>query len=149
MTNPIESEAISVSNKSNVSNLLRFTGFSNIFTSNQLAELRTIGLSAREDSSFVSSVMKFLYAGRLTILKTKSVSGRSTKIDQPKEKITPEKENVIRKTFAERMIDVNDDKLGREKKLNKFIKDALINIGKSVEMKEKQKQIVRRLEYND
>lgn len=142
-----EPVAVSVTNESKVPNSLRFSDFSNVFTSNQLAELRKIGLSAREDSSFVLAIMKFIYADRLTILKSKSVSGRAAKIDQPKEKITPEKENIIRKIFAERMLDINDDQ--RAKKLNKYIKDALGNITKSVEAKEKEKNIARCLEYSD
>lgn len=132
-----------------VLNVLQFFDFSNVFTSDQLADLRSIGLSAREDSSFVSSILKFIYADRITILKLKPVSGRTTKIDHRKEKITPEKDKIIRKMFFERLLDVEDGRSEREKKLNNRIKDALNNIATSVENKEKEKKIVRRLEYND
>lgn len=79
----------------------------------------------------------------------KSVSGRTTKSNQSKEKITPEKESIIKKIFAERMLGVKDDQVERGKKLNKYIKDALRNIAKVVNKNEEELKIVRQLEYND
>lgn len=62
------STIVSVPNKNEGSSSLRFSDFANDFTSNQLADLRSIGLSAREDSSFIIAVMKAIYSDRLTTL---------------------------------------------------------------------------------
>lgn len=83
--------------------------------------------------------MRFIYADKVTTLKSKSVSGRTTKKDQPKEKFTPEKENIIRQIYAERLIDIKDD--NRANKLNKLIKAALRNIVKNVEAVENEKKL--------
>lgn len=142
------SSMIAASTENQISKL-RFSEFSNDFTSQQLAELRSMGLNTRDDSSFVLLSLKFIYADRLSSLKNKSISGRTNKNVQSKEKITPEKETIIRKMFAERLLDVDDDKIERGKRLNQLIKNALANIRRSVAAKEKEKQVVRQLEYDD
>lgn len=138
---------VSISHEQSNFESMRFCEFSNVFASEQLAELRSIGISEREDSTFILSLMRMIYADELTKLKVKSVSGRTTKKDQPKQKFTPEKEKIIRKMYAERLIDVKDN--NRANKLNKLIKNALRNIVKSIEAKENEKKIARRLDFND
>lgn len=129
---------------------MRFAEFSKYFTTNQLAELRSIGMSSREDSSFVMTAMKYIYADNLESLKSKSVTGRCNKKDQMKTKISPEKNTIIRNIFERRMSDIiTDDKKDREKKINKFMKDAITNITKNVERKEQEKRVERRLQFND
>lgn len=64
--------------------------------------------------------------------------------------MTPEKDAIIRNIFEKRLNDVTSDKQNeRKKKINKFIKDAFRNITNIIEQKETEKQVVRRLEYND
>lgn len=95
---------------------MRFSEFSKHFTTNQLAELRSIEMSSRLDSSFVMTVLKFIYADNLESLKSKSVTGRCNKKDQIKTKISPEKDTIIRNIFERRMSDVTTDDQGARKK---------------------------------
>lgn len=121
---------------------LNFTAFSQ-FTEEQLADIRLVGSKKNEDSKFVSVVVRNLYQGRLDILATKSITGRSRN-GEKKEILTPENVDVIRRMFKERMVDLEveeAERTEREKKINKFIKDAQVNITKSVETSHVARQL--------
>lgn len=142
--NPNASESVSKPNP------LRFSQFSNDFTDEMLAKLREINLTYHDDSKFVSSVMKFMYENRLSCLKSKSVTGRTTKKDNNKEKLTPEKMNILEKIYTERIDEstINDfERKTRKQKLNKFVKDAIFNISKSIQSKDLENEACRRLEF--
>lgn len=124
------------SESSEVTSALRFHSFSNTFTNETLAKLRLIGTSLYEDSTFVLNVVKFLYNDRLSCLKNKSVSGRGAKAEENKTKITPEKMEIMKSIYAERIDSVTEhayERENRRKKLNKFIKDAIGTINKQTD----------------
>lgn len=124
-----------------------FSEFSSDFSSNQLAGLRSIGQTQKEDSTFVSLALKSLYGEKLETLQTKTITGRS-KPGTKKEKMTPEKIATLGQIFHSRLMHSTNDsaeRIMREKRLNKLIKDAQINITKNLQCKTKAEEIGRRL----
>lgn len=148
-SNMLPSSAESVSSSTIVERqkeVLNFVEYANYFTEHQLAELRSIGATKSEDSSFVSAALRSLYDGKLDTLQTKTVTGRSR---TQKEKMTPEKVKIIDEMFQKRLqtsaTDVNEW-IVRKKRLNRLIKDAQNNITKSLKKKEEEAEIGRRLQ---
>lgn len=133
-----------------VKNELSFSEFKDIFDEQQLAELRSIGCTVRDDSRFISLAIKHIYKGRLECLKNKSVSGRGRTKTEVKEKVTPAKVTILEKMFDERIKMTNDaaQHKNRFKHLNKFIKDAIANINRSVHAKEIESSACSRLEID-
>lgn len=76
------------------SDSLIFSEFADKFTQNQIAGLRKIGKTKREDSTFVSLTVNSLYEGQLEMLQNRSVTGRSKA--GKKEKMTPEKKEFLK-----------------------------------------------------
>lgn len=127
---------------------LSFCTFSTEFNEEQLASLRLIGPTKREDSSFVSLALQILYDGRLDVLQTKSITGRS-KPGVTKGILTPKNVTTITNIFAERLEKLNIVAIEREerkKKVNKYIKDAQNNIGKSLKIN--GKEVARQLDFS-
>lgn len=127
----------------NTNETLNFDGFSEYFTEPQLADLRFIGPNKREDSKFVSVALRSLYEGRLDVLKTKSITGR-TKPGAKKEKFPPENMKTIHSLFAERIATLTtepNERVERKKNVNKYIKDAQNNISKKENVKETARQL--------
>lgn len=121
---------------------LNFTAFSQ-FDEEQLADIRLVGSKKNEDSKFVSVVVRNLYQNRLDILATKSITGRGKK-GEKKGILTPENVDIIRRIFKERLSDLEvgeTERTEREKKVNKYIKDAQANISKSVKKLEVARQL--------
>lgn len=113
----------------------KFNSFSAHISSEKLAFLRSIGPDKREDSTFVSASIKALYADKLDIIKTKSLTGRS-KSEQPKQPITPEKRSILNELFTERINSITndcDERKIRMKKINDHIRFGLINISKKIQ----------------
>lgn len=135
-------EIANASTETDVNNTLKFTKFSNHFSVEQLAHLRLIGGTKREDSSFILSAVRFMYAGRLDVLKTKTITGRS-KPGAKKEQLTPAKVKVLKDIFEERVHETNDihERAMRQKGVNKYIKDAQSNITRSISI-DKAKECV-------
>lgn len=132
-------------------NSLCFHQFEPNFCSSQLADLRSIGTTKRDDSKFISLVIKFMYNENLPCLKTKSVSGRSVKQGETKTQISPEKVTILKNIFSERIYGATDDdseRNERKKKLNRLIKDALHNISKRIDANEKEKEVAKRLKFD-
>lgn len=126
-----------------------FSTFGNNFTAEELSQLRSIGLSSREDSTFVASCLKFAYKENISILKTKSVTGKTTKSSQTKEPVSPKKMEMFSKIFTERVNLITNDATEREarvKRFNKYIKDAINNINKSTQSKEIEKNACKMLQ---
>lgn len=110
---------------------LNFAGFSSKFEETQLADIRLIGPIKREDSTFISVALRSLYHKRLELLAKKTITGRSK--NGEKEMLTPENVETIKQLFKERMNHVEPgERAAREKNVNKYIKDAQINITKSL-----------------
>lgn len=113
---------------------LNFIDFVDNFSIDQLSDLRLIGPTKSEDSTFVLFVVNCLYEGRHNVLQKKSLTGRS-KPGQQKEITTPEKVNVIEKIFSERLNSIAKDdkeKNTRKSSLNRLIKYAQSNISRKV-----------------
>lgn len=116
--------------------ILIFSSFFDHLSEEQLAEIRLVGPSKGEDSTFVLTSVRNLYQGRLETLQMKSITGRSKK-GESKEMLTPSNVDIIRRLFKERMMNVvieggEEERINREKKVNKYIKDAQANITKSI-----------------
>lgn len=108
---------------------ISFYGFKGILTDTQLSTLRLVDQNSRGDSTFVKNCVEFLYFEDLTKLQNKSLTGNSrTGLKEP---VTPQKLNQIKSMYNERLnyMQLSDaDKLIREKKLNRHINFAIINI---------------------
>lgn len=131
---------------------LMFESFSNDFNAEQLSHLRSIGPNIRGDSTFVSFVVKYMYSEKLESLKTKSACGRKYKARQNKNEMTPQKKQTLQNIYIERIRNFGVDLFERnmrEKQLNKLIKNAFINITKSLEIQNIEKETCRRLNFED
>lgn len=127
-----------------------FSAFQSDFSVDYLSLLRSVDIRSEKDSHFVNVAMKALYEGRYNILQNKSVTGRS-KTGQTKEAVTPEKHRILTKIYSERIFIATQDsaeRVLRKKKLNKYIKDAIHNITKTVDLKELEKKTCQRLADN-
>lgn len=127
---------------------LSFVKFSEKFRDSQLAQLRSIGPTIRDDSTFITTLMKFLYNGKFDTLMNKSVSGRGRTKAEKKEKITPEKNSLMTEMFSERINEVTtdiNDRNNRIKHFNKYIKDAIANINRFEKCKKEQADVCRQL----
>lgn len=150
----VASVCVANNNRDSISGLNRvliFDEFSSDFTSSQLADLRQVGNAKREDSTFILIALKNLYEKNLETLETKSLTGRS-KPGQRKEKMTPEKTAILAKIFQNRLQHATADtqeRVSREKCLNKLIKDAKDNITKSLHKQTTEKEIGRRLMFSE
>lgn len=140
----VDSNVISANSASGTQ---KFNRFSMDFTSEKLANLRSIGPDKREDSTFVSATIKALYAGRLDVIKNKSLTGRS-KTEQQKESITPEKRKIINDIFTEQIQSLTGDENERQiriTKVNKHIRFALINISRKIQQQTIENAVCQRL----
>lgn len=132
----------------NVESQLTFSKFLGEFNDSQMAQLRSLGPTIRDDSTFVSSVMRFLYSERLDCLKNKSVSGRGRTKEEKKEQLTPHKKTVLDEMFGERincLTSNKDEIINRKKNLNKYVKDAISNINRSEQSKKTHTNACQRL----
>lgn len=119
------------------------------FTEQQLVTIRSIGNTKTDDSKFISTVMKSLYEGRLEVLQTKSITGRS-KPGTQKDKITPEKITIIYDLFTERidfLVSDPKERVVRKGNVNKLIRDAQRNISLATKSKELSEEVARRLNF--
>lgn len=126
-----------------------FSEFSTDFSAEDLAVLRSIGSAKREDSTFVATSMKCLYKDDLSILEQKTLTGRSSKTDRIVYPVTPKKVEILSKMFDERINSITHDeieKISRNKCLNKYIKDAIMNINKIAKTKETEKNACKQLQ---
>lgn len=131
---------------------LRFCAFAKDFNNEQLATLRDVPLTMQKDSKFITILVRMIYDGKFECLKHKSVTGRSGKAGENKTPITPQKMDILTNIFNERIQAATEDnfeRVVRKKKLNKLIKDALSNIYKSFEIKEREKQACRQLKFSN
>lgn len=139
-------------NISTPDNSLSFSQFENDFTSAQLVDLRSIGLTSRDDSKFVSFVIKCMYQENLSCLKTKSVTGRSVKQGETKTQISPDKMMLLKNIYSERIMAATEDSFEREKRkkmLNRKVNDAIHNISRRMESNQNEHEVSKRLQFDD
>lgn len=130
---------------------LSFIAFAKEFSTEELSFLRSFRTTKSDDSTFVATTMKYLYKQNLSVLKEKSVTGRSTKAGEKKEPITPEKYDVISNIFTERINLIMKDAIERNnriKSINKLIKDAIHNINKATQTSEIEKNACKHLDFD-
>lgn len=108
-----------------------FSTFTDIYTKNGLAELRSIGGEKEADSTFILTGMRQLYKNDMHRLKKKSVTGRSRTSTQ-KEAMTPQKLSALKGIFMERLNALDglddDNRTKRKHRLNLHIKAAIQNL---------------------
>lgn len=99
------------------------------FNESTLDDLRSIAAGKSNDSYFVRRVVQALYEDNLGILEKRTAKLKTDK----KDPITPKKKEIITAIFDERLTMEaisSVEKLDRECKLNRFIKNAIDNITK-------------------
>lgn len=109
---------------------LSFSSFTDVFTSAQLSQLRSIPSEKKNDSTFIFEAVKILYQENFNLLSKKSVTGRGAS----KEPVSPKKMNILQDLYHERLDRlklVNLEEQQRLKKLNLHIKSAINNIPKT------------------
>lgn len=118
---------------------LPFSKFEHVFEEGDLKRIRSLGNSVPEDSTFVLQVTKSLYASNLDQLRHKSVTGRSK--DNSKEAITPEKMNLLKSMYIERMgrLPGSESRLGH---LNQLTNRAILNINNAKKNKKDREDML-------
>lgn len=128
-----------------------FESFNDVFDAEQLNKLKSISKTDRSDSTFVCTVIKYLYAENLESIGNKTACGRNKKNHDNKEMMTPTKKKVVQDIYSERLCDIAvnlDERQKRENKLNRLIKDAFANIKNSSESQKKEREALNRLTAN-
>lgn len=126
-----------------------FNNFSNNFVDNHLAHLRSIGPTQRDDSTFVSFSLRFIYNENMDCIKGKTLTGRGKNKNEPKKMLTPDKVVVLKNIFNEllNMVTVNaDERNARNKLFNKHVSNAIGNVNRGAEKTEINDSIIRKLE---
>lgn len=122
-----------------------FSKFCDDLSSDVLADLRSIGMNIREDSKFISTIIKGVYADRLDVLKGKSVLGRG-RLKEKNSKVTPKKYDLLTGLFDERLKKIDEpERTMRFKRLNKLIKDSMNNISKRIDQQNLEMETCRRM----
>lgn len=106
-----------------------FSTFENVLTNNELAVLRSIGSSKKDDSSFVLNSIRFLYKNDIDKMSCLSLTGRS-RGPEAKQKMSPNKYDTVNKMFLERLtsFELNSTEFtDRSKQIDTHVKNAFIN----------------------
>lgn len=106
------------------STIHKYKTFEPILGKDNVNSLRMINLNKSKDSTFVLTMIRILYDGLDELLKTTSLTGR-----KGKQKIPPDKVDLIRLIFKERLIDLENSH-ERFNKVNIHIKNAFLNANK-------------------
>lgn len=108
----------------------RFNDFKKVFSLSSLTELKCMGPNEREDSSFVLTAVRNLYAENLAALQKKTLTGASK--NDTTEAMSPKKVDILRNVYAKRMEYMEEDCLldnkNRKKNCSKHINIALQTI---------------------
>lgn len=108
-----------------------YNNFSGSLTENQISLLRSISFHKNKDCTFVSHLIKAIYNDDSTIMKEKSITGRSNKPGIQKNPITPEKLQLIQSVYRARMKNIDSkERIERSKKLNQYVNIAIQNNSK-------------------
>lgn len=110
---------------------IQFEDFGDIFTSEQLTELRSTNQQTAGDSTFVLSSIRFLYSDDLSKLANKTVFGIKKRGN--KEPLTPQKVDRLRSLYRERLEYIKpENALFREEKFNRHVNHAIFNVCKKL-----------------
>lgn len=126
-TKKVNEPAVSLTKSINVNNM--FSNFTNVFTHDELARLRSKGPTKKDDSSFVLDAIRYLYQNNAEKISSLSVTGNA-RGTEPKEKMSTEKHDTIKRLFLERLssLHLNSTEVNsRAKQLNTHLKNAFIN----------------------
>lgn len=126
-----EFEKKTENNSAKFDNKFVFSSFSNIFNDQELASLRSIPASSSRDSSFILFALRALYKGDLSVLNSRTVSNALP----DKQPITPQKKQIIKNIFYERLETLKLDTIEcnlRKSKLNELTATGIKNIRKSL-----------------
>lgn len=93
-----------------------FDRFVKIFTEKELSSLRGLPISQSSDSSFLRSILNYLYKDNLAMLSEKTVIGRSA----DSVSISPEKLVIMQTIFNERIDGLGLDEDANEKRKKRF-----------------------------
>lgn len=110
-----------------------FSKYSSVFDVKDLAGINSIGDGKSNDSTFVLNVIRSLYRANPDRVGSITVSGISRSAE-PKQKMTPEKHEIVKGMYDERLVALNleeADHSQRKKKLAVHMKNAFINIVKT------------------
>lgn len=110
-----------------------FQSFANNIDPKDLAKLRSIGSSKKEDSTFVLNAVQFLYKNDTKKISSLSLTGRSREVE-PKNRMTPEKRKMIENLFAERLhsFDLDSTEVStRNSKISSHMKNAFNTVKRS------------------
>lgn len=135
--NEVSAECVDPPEKSSIE---LFSKFQNNFNPDRLSYLRSICSKPEKDSHFVHNAVQALYEGQLKVLKNISVTGRSA--GKVKEKMSSQKHAILTNIYTERIMIATQnsaERVVRQKKLNKYIKDAIRSISKAYNDEECQK----------
>lgn len=103
----------------------KFSSFGEHLSKTCIEKLNVIGVSQREDSSFVSVVLYELYGNDNEAIQKLSLSGRSK--SGVKTELTVEKRKILESIFAERLSYIQSADKSRKINLNKLIRNAVDN----------------------
>lgn len=123
-----------------------FTEFAEDFTEQQIHQIRSVGNTKTDDSTFVLEITRALYANNIDKLQSVTVTGRSK--DKSKQPVSPEKMRIFRSMFSERFHRMNEKKTeidSRKTTLNNLINRAISNINKPNKSKSNQEQIISKI----
>lgn len=128
---------------------LLFNRFTTQFDAQQLTNLRSIGIEPRDDCTFIRKVLHHLYKDNLSTLQNKSLTGQGRNKSSKKNKLTPQKVDLLTEMFDERLnsihsIDVVQRDI-RRKNTRKHIKDSIANINRNSAAKETERSICANL----
>lgn len=120
--------------------------FEDKFTKQQSAELHSVKSAESGDSTFVLKGVRFMYGPNLTILENKTVAGRA----KNKTPITPEKFNMLKSMFDERLYAIGIDYTEQQKRAKRFklhLNRAIINANSS-QKRNVDHQILKKINNN-
>lgn len=126
----IETKNSANSDSENQQETIPFGDFSPNFTDSQLCELRSFNVDERNDSTFVTYVLRHIYSDDLTKLDGMNVTGRCIKGVQ-KTMMSPKKRKLVEDLFAERLKIINtssESKKARQGKIVSRINTAISTI---------------------
>lgn len=127
-TSPSPSKASSSPKVSSLPKKIIFEN-SKALTEDQLCKLRSIDKTQSADSSFILNSVRFFYSDNLAKLNGKSVRGISR--GKPTQAMSPDKLDLMKSLYNERISDMNlpvEERVNREKKFNRHVHRAITNI---------------------
>lgn len=106
--------------------------FTDNFTEDQICELRSINFNKCKDSTFVMMMIKATYNENLSVLKNKSITGRSRLNDKKNCPLTPEKLALFEKIYRKRLLySDNRERGARSSKFKKHVSSAILNLSRN------------------